>query len=127
MIKKRLTRLAVAVALVSAVVIPTAAQAAPASAATTATCRSQVFKYGSTGNCVSYIQTILNSKGLGSGTDAGQTSVDGIFGWRTHELVKRLQQKWAFTQDGIIGPNTWIALCSTNGGNQNAGQYFAGC
>ena len=129
MIKQRFARLAIAAALVSAVAIPTVSQAAPASAATqAATCRSQVFKVGSTGTCVRYIQMILNTKGLGFGNDSGKTVVDGIYGWGTSDLVQRLQQKWYFTQDGIVGPSTWIALCSPVAGEgKNAAQVFAGC
>ena len=122
--KYRVARLGLALAAVATIVVPTVSAAEPAQAAT---CKSQVFQVGSRGTCVEHIQAILNGKGLGTGTDGGKTSVDGIFGWRTHELVTRVQQKWALTQDGVVGPNTWAALCSTNVGKKTAWQTMAGC
>jgi peptidoglycan hydrolase-like protein with peptidoglycan-binding domain len=122
--KNRAVRLALVLAALTTLVIPAVGVAEPAQAAT---CKSQVFQYGSRGTCVEYIQAILNSKGLGTGTDGGKTSMDGIFGWRTHDLVTRVQQKWALTQDGIVGPNTWKALCDTNGGRKTSWQTMAGC
>jgi peptidoglycan hydrolase-like protein with peptidoglycan-binding domain len=59
---------------------------------------------GSSGEPVKELQRLLNQLNY----DAGQ--VDGIFGSRTAEAVKRFQQQMSLTVDGIVGPKTWQAL-----------------
>jgi hypothetical protein len=44
------------------------------------------------------------------GTLAANESIDGKFGPKTDEAVKRFQGKHSLTQDGIVGRNTWAAL-----------------
>jgi len=127
MIAKSVFRGLAILVIAGAVLAPTIVSAEPAAAAQAALCKDQTFKLGSKGKCVNYLQIILNAYGLGSGSDSGDTTVDGIFGGRTEELVKRFQTKWAISSDGIVGPNTWRKLCYTGGSNQNAGQVFAGC
>lgn len=57
-------------------------------------------KIGSRGTEVRNIQTRLKSWGYYSYT------VDGIYGWRTAEAVKKFQRKHGLTVDGICGPAT---------------------
>ncbi len=57
-------------------------------------------KIGSQGTEVRNIQSRLKSWGYYSYT------VDGIYGWRTAEAVKKFQRKHGLTVDGIAGPRT---------------------
>lgn len=57
-------------------------------------------KIGSRGTEVRNIQTRLKTWGYYS------YSVDGIYGWRTAEAVKKFQKKHNLTADGICGPAT---------------------
>ena len=57
-------------------------------------------KIGSQGTEVRNIQTRLKAWGYYSYT------VDGIYGWRTAEAVKKLQRKHGLVVDGIAGPRT---------------------
>ncbi len=61
-------------------------------------------KYGSRGEEVKKIQTKLKNWGYYSG------SVDGIYGSKTFEAVKKFQRKNGLTVDGIAGTNTLNAL-----------------
>ena len=57
-------------------------------------------KYGSRGTEVRNIQTRLKKWGYMNGT------VDGIYGKKTVEAVKKFQRKHGLTADGIAGPAT---------------------
>lgn len=57
-------------------------------------------KINSRGTEVTNIQTRLKAWGYYSYT------VDGIYGWRTAEAVKKFQRKHGLTVDGICGPAT---------------------
>ena len=57
-------------------------------------------KIGSQGTEVRIIQTRLKAWGYYSYT------VDGIYGWRTAEAVKKFQRKHGLVVDGIAGPRT---------------------
>ena len=61
-------------------------------------------KYGSRGNEVIQIQTKLKNWGYYTG------NVDGIYGSKTLEAVKKFQKKNGLTVDGIVGPKTLAAL-----------------
>ncbi len=65
-------------------------------------------KYGSRGEEVKKIQTKLKNWGYYSG------SVDGIYGSKTFEAVKKFQRKNGLTVDGIAGTNTLKALGITS-------------
>jgi len=69
-------------------------------------------KYGSRGDEVSQLQTMLNQYGYG-------LAVDGIFGDKTLAAVKQYQQSQGLSVDGIVGGNTWGAL--TGGGGSSGG------
>ncbi len=63
-----------------------------------------LLKIGSRGIYVQLLQSVLNRLGYGAG------EVDGIFGSRTENAVKRFQRTVGITVDGIVGKNTWNAL-----------------
>ena len=63
-----------------------------------------LLKIGSRGVYVQLLQSTLNKLGYGAG------EVDGIFGTRTENAVKRFQRTVGITVDGIVGKNTWNAL-----------------
>jgi lysozyme len=58
---------------------------------------------GEKGESVVKLQTSLNSHGE-------DIRVDGIFGSKTEEAVKRFQAKSGLVPDGIVGPKTWDKL-----------------
>ena len=53
---------------------------------------------------VDYLQSILKKLGFYTGP------IDGIFGTQTQEAVRRFQNEFGITADGIVGPNTWSRL-----------------
>ena len=61
-------------------------------------------RYGSTGDEVKQIQTKLKNWGYYTG------NVDGIFGSKTFEAVKKFQKANGLTVDGIVGEKTLAAL-----------------
>jgi len=58
----------------------------------------QTLRYGSKGDAVQELQTML-------GIEA-----DGIFGKQTLAAVKGFQREWDLAVDGIVGPKTWQKL-----------------
>ena len=66
-------------------------------------------KIGSQGTEVRNIQTRLKAWGYYSYT------VDGIYGWRTAEAVKKFQRKHGLVVDGIAGPRTLEKIGLTTG------------
>jgi peptidoglycan hydrolase-like protein with peptidoglycan-binding domain len=59
---------------------------------------------GDTGEQVKYLQELLNNF-YGS-----VLTVDGIFGSKTEDFVKRFQAACSLTVDGIVGSQTWLEL-----------------
>ena len=55
---------------------------------------------GEQGHPVKTLQYLLNTHALG-------IPVDGVFGPRTEEAVKKLQQQKGLAVDGVVGPQTW--------------------
>lgn len=72
-------------------------------------------KYGSRGEEVRKIQTKLKNWGYYTG------SVDGIYGSKTFEAVKKFQRKNGLTVDGIAGTNTLKALGISSGSSNSSG------
>ncbi|OYO03329.1 hypothetical protein CGZ96_01535 [Enemella evansiae] len=64
---------------------------------------SVVTRYGTEGNRVRAVQTLLRNSGQ-------SVSVDGSFGPRTLGAVKAFQKSKGLAQDGVVGPQTWGAL-----------------
>ncbi len=65
---------------------------------------------GSTGPNVVVIQTELNRIAQSYPAIPKLSSVDGIFGSRTEASVRKFQEIFDLTPDGIVGPATWYAL-----------------
>lgn len=63
-----------------------------------------VLKSGSKGNQVKTLQRLLNAIGYSCG------DVDGSFGPKTNEAVKKFQKVRGLEVDGSVGPKTWAAL-----------------
>lgn len=61
---------------------------------------SNTLRNGSSGDSVKALQSFLNTQGE-------SLVVDGKFGSKTEEAVKRFQNKHALLADGIVGPKTW--------------------
>lgn len=62
-------------------------------------------KMGSKGQAVKELQTLLNKKGY-------NLKPDGDFGKLTLASVKNFQRTKKLTDDGVVGPKTWEALCT---------------
>ncbi len=81
-----------------------------------------VIKKGSTGAVVKKIQTNLKNWGYYSG------SVDGIYGSKTVEAVKKFQRKYGLTADGIVGAKTaakmGISLTSSSSASSTSNDAY---
>ena len=60
-----------------------------------------VLKAGSTGLPVRRLQSRMSAVGFNTG------GVDGRFGAKIEAAVKKLQQDYNLTVDGVVGPQTW--------------------
>ena len=94
--KKRLTA-GLALLFAVNIVIITLAQTIPDASA-------ESWKRGSSGETVKKIQQRLADWGYYSG------AVDGVYGSRTEEAVKKFQKKNGLTVDGVAGPATLAAI-----------------
>ncbi|MER7848560.1 peptidoglycan-binding protein [Kitasatospora sp. NPDC096077] len=87
----------------------TALDAAAAAASGTVDLRTQcgTLRTGATGQCVSTLQTLLNT------FNAGRLVVDGQFGQATDTAVRNFQAAHGLTIDGIVGTGVKTALYSS--------------
>jgi len=77
-----------------------------------ATCTQGVWSSGTSGRCVSDIQTMLNIEGnYIRWANWSSLSTDGQFGPLTKGQVRAFQTYTSIQQDGIVGPQTWGKLC----------------
>jgi peptidoglycan hydrolase-like protein with peptidoglycan-binding domain len=97
----RLLTLFLGIALLSGLSLATAPKASAA------VCTHYVYRAGSNGTCVRYIQIMINSLNLGS-----DIAEDGSFGPITRSKVISLQKTEGIAADGVVGKNTWHRLCS---------------
>ena len=70
----------------------------------------QPLRLGSTGPYVVVLQTELNRIAQNYPAIPKVNPVDGIFGPRTEASVRRFQEIFNLTPDGIVGPATWYEL-----------------
>lgn len=68
---------------------------------------------GSSGPNVVVIQVSLNRISQNYPAIPKLAAVDGIYGSRTEDSVRRFQQIFGLAPDGIVGPATWYALVRT--------------
>lgn len=90
------------------------------SSAASKTCVQRTFKSGSNGTCVKYIQTLANFKFSAKIPKHAKLTVDGKFGSGTESGIKALQKFHKVKANGIVGKNTWGALCATQMGYTDA-------
>ena len=67
-------------------------------------------RIGSTGPNVVIVQASINRISQNYPAIPKIASVDGIYGSRTEAAVRRFQQIFGLTPDGIVGPATWYEL-----------------
>lgn len=67
-------------------------------------------RVGSTGPNVVVIQTALNRISQNYPAIPKIPTVDGIFGSRTEAAVRKLQEVFGLTPDGVVGPATWYQI-----------------
>lgn len=78
-----------------------------------ATCKQSTWRYGDNHYCVGLIQWMLNDEGNYFRYSGWSTLVaDQDFGSLTKAQVKAFQTYAQIGVDGIVGPQTWGALCS---------------
>jgi len=65
---------------------------------------------GTTGPSVVTIQTSLNRISQSYPAIPKIPVVDGIFGTRTENAVRKFQEIFNLTADGVVGPETWYAI-----------------
>ena len=65
---------------------------------------------GSSGPSVVVVQTELNRISQNYPAIPKLATVDGIYGSRTEEAVRRFQEIFDLEPDGVVGPATWYAL-----------------
>src|SRR3954470_623272 len=106
---RRLLAPAVVGVLVALLALLGTASAARADTVSPALC-STTLQQGSTGSCVSQLQTRLNQLGAHLG-------VDGNFGPATRNAVEAFQGRASIGVDGIVGPTTRSHLDSPGGVN----------
>ena len=70
----------------------------------------QPLRVGSSGPYVLVLQTELNRIAQNYPASPKVNPVDGIFGSRTDASVRRFQEIFNLTPDGIVGPATWYEL-----------------
>ena len=67
-------------------------------------------RVGSTGPSVVVVQTSLNRISQNYPAIPKIPAVDGIYGSRTEAAVRKFQQVFGLTPDGIVGPATWYQI-----------------
>jgi len=80
---------------------------------------------GSSGNYVTVLQVMLNRIGRNYPAIPRVNPVDGVFGSQTEDAVKRFQQIFNLTPDGIVGQGTWYKLVSLYVGVTNLSELVS--
>lgn len=83
-------------------------------------CKRKVAAFGSSGDIVKMIQHLLDANGFnvnreGGGMKSGCAKeypvCDGLFRRHTKDAVMEFQDKYGLTVDGVVGYNTYMAMC----------------
>ena len=72
-----------------------------------------ILRRGDQNSFVSELQSLLLKRLGNVAINIDGVVVDGIFGEKTEAAVKRYQQRFALSNDGIVGSNTWSSLLQT--------------
>ena len=67
-------------------------------------------RYGSKGSCVKALQYTLNQWITYQVIPVSKLTIDGSFGSKTLDVVKRFQQRQGLVVDGVVGPKTWARI-----------------
>lgn len=126
--KRRTGYILVAVVILAAVLVFTRQAAAPTKPAGGDSCTAKQFAPGSSGNCVSDIQTMINfmeTDGLTQCpfTGSSSLSVSGSYDASTQNQVKVVQswlncynrqegESGSVSVNGVVGSATWSGLCT---------------
>lgn len=78
--------------------------------AITASVPSRALRLGSTGNDVQSIQVRLNRISANYPAIPKINPVNGVFAQSTEDAVRKFQEIFNLTQDGIVGPATWYRI-----------------
>lgn len=70
-------------------------------------CVANIYRQGGNGNCVKYIQEIVNASKATT-----KISADGQFGPATKKAIVAFQKSRGISADGVVGKNTWQNLCA---------------
>jgi peptidoglycan hydrolase-like protein with peptidoglycan-binding domain len=86
-------------------------------------CVRRTFGPGSKGTCVRDIQVALVSPG------GAAVKANGQYRSKTAAAVKVFQRHRNLGADGVVGPNTWVAICKDLADAQQQRPYYnhAGC
>lgn len=88
-----------------------------------ASCKNQTFRKGASSACIRYAKKIMAADGI-------KNDGDSVLGTQSVAAVKKFQKKHsdiAGKADGIIGTNTWKALCAVGKSKSPAAAKSAGC
>ena len=77
-----------------------------------------VYKQGSRGETVKQIQRVIKNNGYYTG------SIDGIYGEKTAEGVRKYQRANGLTADGVTGPNTLRKMGIASSSNVQANDLY---
>jgi murein L,D-transpeptidase YcbB/YkuD len=69
-------------------------------------------RYRSTGSCVKALQYALNQWISYQRIPISKLVIDGSFGGKTLDAVKRFQERQGLNPDGVVGSKTWAKLAS---------------
>ena len=109
--KKKNLLLSLAVVMFLNIVIIGLAQSTPDAAAA-------VYKQGSRGETVKQIQRVIKNAGYYTG------SIDGIYGAKTTEGVRKYQRAKGLTADGVAGPNTLRKMGISSSSNVQSNDLY---
>jgi len=82
------------------------------SSAASKPCVQRTIGSGSNGGCTKYAQIVLND--LPSSWNVPKVKADGQYGGKTKSAVAKFQDQIQLNKDGVIGKETWFAVCKAS-------------